>query len=470
MAVVRRVHGGPPSPRSKWPVAVLLCLLGASPLAKAMTLTEALEAARAHDPQYQAAQFELEAARQGLPIARSVLFPQVSLSYGNSGVSGTREFPNGLSQQVNVRVDYESPQTALNLRMPLFNYEAWSRIDQAAVQVRGAEASFRARGLELTERVATAYLQALEAHAQLSLAEAEMKALNEQFLRAEQRLRRGEGTRTEEAQALASVEVARARASDTRERVMLAAARLRRLTGQVPVFLRDIVPAYRPQVSAEGGLREWTDAAMSQSPVIEARAMAMEAARLSVRRAQAGHLPRLDLVGSVTRSRNESLSNLDQTSNLRSLGIQLTVPLFSGFGVVAQTRLAEADRARAEQELRNERENVQLEIHRLLQLADAAALRSDALRKAVTASETAVTGVTRAQAAGLATQAEVLDANSKLFASRRDLAQAQYDHLGARMRMMLLAGEPMQRVVDQIGAFLIERVELAPLAVTNFKP
>lgn len=448
---------------------ILLAAL-ASVSVQAMTLSEALEAARAHDPQYRAAQYELEAARQGVPIARSLLFPQASLNYSNAGVSGTKEFPNGFSQQVSTRVDYESPQTTLSLRVPLFNYEAWSRLDQAEVQAKGAEAAFRARGLELAERVATAYLQTLEAHAQLALADAEVQALQQQFERAGQRLARGEGTRTDEALALAAVEVARARASDTREKVLLASARLRRLTGQAPGFVLDILPSFRPVPSEPAGLRDWTETAMVQSPVLEARALAVEAARLGVQRARSGHLPRVDLVGSVSRSRNDSLANLDQSSSLRSIGIQVSLPLFSGFGTTASTDQAQAELSRVEQELRNERENVELELRRLMQLADAAALRADALRKAVAAGETAVAGATRAKEGGFATQSEVLDARSRLYASRRDLAQAQYDHLGARMRTMLLAGEPMLKVIDRIGAELVDRIELGPIATTTSQP
>lgn len=445
--------------------AVLAMVVAMSvPSLHAMSLSEAVDAAREHDPQYRAAAYELEAARQGVPIARAALLPQVSLNYSNAGVSGTREFPNSLSQQVSTRVEYESPQTSLNLRLALFNYEAWSRLDQAGVQARGAEASFRARGLELTERVISAYLQLLEAHAQLSLVDAEVAALEAQFQRAQQRFRRGEGTRTDEAQALAGVELSRARAADARERMLVAAARLRRLTGRMPAFAQDITPGFRPQPAAPAQLLEWTEAAMRQSPVIEARALAVEAARFGVRRTQAGHLPRLDLVGSVARNRNESLANLDQSSSLRTIGVQLSLPLYSGGGVTATVRQAQFESLRAEEELRTERENVELELRRLLQAADAAAARAAALRNAVAAGETAVTGATLAQAAGQATQTEWLDARSRLYASRRELAQAQYDHLAARMRLLLLAGEPTPRVIGDIGAVLIERIPFAPPA------
>jgi outer membrane protein TolC len=116
---------------------------------------------------------------------------------------------------------------------------------------------------------------------------------------------------------------------------------------------------------------------------------------------------------------------------------------------------------RAQEDLRAERENNELEIRRLLQAVDAAALRAEALRKAVAAGEVALTGATRAQEGGLLTQFDVLEARRNLFASRRDLAQAHYDHLTAQMRLMLVAGEPMQVIVQRIDAALTSRLPLA---------
>ena len=436
-------------------------LLVASASLQAMTLAEAFEAAQAHDPQYRSALHDLEAARQGIPIARASLLPVVSLNYSNLGYSGTREFPNALAQEVTTRLDYAAPQTSLSMRVPLFNYEAWSRLDQATAQTRGAEANYRARGLDLVDRLTSAYLQALEARALRMLTDAEVVAMLEQNKRAEQRLRRGEGTRTEEAQARAALEVARARAGDATERVVVADARLQRLTGQMPRFVQDTPASFRPQPSSPSQLRDWMTAGAAQNPVIEVRQAAVEAARFGIKRNQAGHLPRLDLVANVARARNESISNLDQSTNLRSIGVQLSVPIFSGFGVQASIRQSEAELLRAEEELRNERENNELEIRRLLQASDSAAVRAEALRRAIEAGETAVTGTTRAQEAGLATQSDVLDARSRLYSTRRDLAQSLYDHLAARMRVMVLAGEPMQRIIEQVGAELVERIPLS---------
>lgn len=321
---------------------------------------------------------------------------------------------------------------------------------------------FRARSLELVERVVLAYLNLLQSRAQQSLAQAEVQAMSEQQRRTEQRLRLGEGTRTDDAMALAALELSRARLVDTTELVDVAAARLRRLTGQRPPKLHDVPADFLPGRSRSEDLADWTERALLQNPVLAVREAAVEAARHGVRRSQAGHWPRLDLVGSIARARNDSLSNLDQTSTLRSVGIQLSVPLYSGGGVDASVQQAQADLARTQEELRAERENNELEIVRQLQLSDSAAQRTQALMRAIAAGEVALTGARRSQEAGMGTFSDVLEAYSRLQTSRRDLAQARYDHLAARTRLMLQAGEPAGRVIDQVDAILSEQVELLP--------
>lgn len=444
-------------------LAAACCALAGAVLASpasAMTLAEAYAAARTNDAPYQAAAYELESSRQGVRVARAGLLPQVSLSYTNSSVSGSREFPNALNQEVTTRVEYEAPQAQLQLRTPLFNAEAWSRLKQVRFQSQGAEASYRARGLDLTDRLATNYLQLLLARSNVVLAESERIALEEQVKRATQRLGRGEGTRTEEAMARASLEVARYRELDARDQLAVAASRLRRITGQPLLFVRDAGEDFALPLPQPRDAQAWLDIALGNSPLVQARQMAVEAARASIQRSQAGHLPRLDLVASLQNSRNESLSNLNQTSNLKSVGVQLSVPLFNGFGVDASVRQAGAELSRAEEDLRNERENVQVEVNRLVRLLDTGVQRVAALQRAVAAGEVALTGATRAFEGGVGTQFDVLDARAKLFAARRDLVLARNEHLATYVRLMAVAGEAPQRPIDELDRLLSVRVEL----------
>ena len=83
------------------------------------------------------------------------------LNASTAKVVGGREFGNSLNQSVEVPLDYESPQASLNLRTPLFNYEALSRLRQATSVADGAEALLAARHIDLVNRLTAAYLEVL---------------------------------------------------------------------------------------------------------------------------------------------------------------------------------------------------------------------------------------------------------------------------------------------------------------------
>lgn len=421
---------------------------------QALTFGEALQAALSHDGQYRAAGQELAAARESVPIARAGLLPSVTFSAARTNVAGTREFPNSLNQQVQVPVDYAAPQFNLQLRTPIFNYEAFSRYRQAGAQLLGAESVYEVRRVELAERTGAAYLQALLAHENVGLAEVELQSLKGQRERAEQRQSRGEGTRTEVAQTRANVDVAQVRLIEAREQLKVALRTLRRSTGVETARLKGLDPAGEFPPLAPTPMQAWIERAESSSPLLRIRRQNIEAASFNVQRNRAAHLPRLDLLAGVSRSRNESVSNLNQQSSLRSIGIQLSVPLYSGGGTDASVRQALAERARAEEELRVEREAVQLEILHQYGIVSNADEKISAYRLALNSSEVAVEGVSKALAAGLATTADVLNARLRRYTAQRDLAQARFEVLAARMRLMMHAGMSVTEVAADMDRAL----------------
>jgi outer membrane protein TolC len=244
--------------------------------------------------------------------------------------------------------------------------------------------------------------------------------------------------------------------------VAVAVNRLRRLTGAEPSWLRALDENFQPVPLVPTALQDWIETAIEQSPSLQARRQTIDVARANVQRNKAGHLPRVDLVASLSRVSNDSISNLNQSSKLASAGFQISVPLFSGGSVVASVRQAESDQSRVEEEARSERENLELEVQRLYLGAVHGVERIDAQRKVVDANQTALQGVARALDAGLATTADVLEARSRVFAAQRDLAQARYEYLVARMRLMATSGFAMQRVVDDLDQMLTMKTELPP--------
>ena len=435
-----------------WPSRIWVALVFASVGAPAAAdgILDSYQAARQNDPSFRAARYELEAGRLALPIARAGLLPVVSASSARYKNKGDRSFTTGAIP--NQPLDYRYEQDSLNLRQPLFNYEAWARYRLGETQVAYHEALFGQREADLATRVLGAYLNVLLAKDEVSLAEAAVKAFEEQLRSASRRLAGGEGTRTEQAEVEARLRIAEAALIETKDRLAVAVRLLEDITGKPGVNLRGLRADFVPFRLAPDNLDEWIAIGQDRSPEIRAQRFVLEAAGHEVDRNRAGHLPTLDLVASVSDGTNESVTSLNQTITTRSLGVQLSIPLYRGGQTSAATEQAVANRNKSQSELDATINKVSLEVRRQFLLAQSGFDKIDAYARSVRASEVALEGTKKGFQAGIRTNVDVLDAQRQLILTQRDLAQARYEFLLNSLKLRAVAGTLMEKdIVDLDG-------------------
>ncbi len=437
-------------PRPRALVALAVLALAGAAQAVELSFGRAFDAALVYDAKYRAAAHELDATRLGEPIARSALLPSVSLSAATSSVVGTRNFPNALNQDVRIHVNYEAPQASLSLRMPILDFGALAGLELAEAQSAVAEQQLRADGLDLVDRLTGAWLQLLAAQETLSLQSEQLDLLTVRRSQAERRLAQGEGTRVQVAQTQASIEIARSRELEGQQQLALAAQGITRITGLIDVRIPGLPESVSFSEAIPYTMAGWIELAQRQSPMLQLRERVLLVARASVRRQYAGHLPRLDAVGSLSRQESDSTANIGQTTNLRSIGLQLTVPLFSGGGVDASVRQAVVRQMKADEELRLERENLVFDIQRFWLAAVGGQARVDALGETLRSQQLALKGAERALETGLGTAGEVADARSALIDVRRQLIEARLNQLQSHVRLQLRAGVPMSELVAYV--------------------
>jgi protease secretion system outer membrane protein len=426
----------------------------------ALTLAQAYDAALRNDVRYQMATKELESARLAVPVVRAGLLPQLAFSASVSKVKGTRDFGNALNQDVRVPLNYEAPQYGLSLRAPVFNYEALVRLRQATSTAEGAEAMMQARHLDLVSRLTTAYLEVLMQHEALRLAAEELQSLLAQAERARRRYTLGEGTVQDATAAEAAAEIGRTRLARSRDDVVLALQSLQRVTGMPASTLRTLPADFAGVALPLPDLQAWMSRALQSSPILRFRELSVETARHGVDRQRAGHYPRLDVVASLSRAENESVSTLNQATRQRSVGVQLSVPLYSGGGVEAGIAQAVAEKERVQEELRAERENLLFEVERLYRLAYQGPDRLSAHAQALGASEVAVQAADRAQAKGLGTAADYRLAVARRAAAQRDLIQARYEYVNQYVQLLVVSGWTPGVLVNEMAGVLTRDAEM----------
>ena len=427
------------------------CLL---PALQAGEFERAYAAALENDARFQAAKAALTSGQQALPLARSSVLPTVNATVSETAVQGTQQYEVAGSATKSTDLDYRAPSQSISLRAPLLNLEGSARVRQARAQVGNAEATFTARKAELVDRLAVAYLQRMLAEDTFLSLHAQVHATVAQRNLMRRRFEQGEGTRTEVAEARANLSMTMAQWADSKDQMVNAREALWALTGPGTPFVARLGDEFTPPSLVPGSLQEWQEKAVAANPDVEARRYLVESADALVARSNAGHMPRLDLVASVSNSRNESVSSLNQTVNQSAIGLQLNIPIYSGGAVKAAVTQALAEKAKAEAEWLNEKRSLEVEVSRLFQVIQTGKSKLLAYEDALDANRIALEGTLKGQASGLRTNADVLEAVRKVFQAQRDLAQARYDHIFQRLRLFNKAGVPADAVVSYVDELL----------------
>jgi outer membrane protein len=186
----------------------------------------------------------------------------------------------------------------------------------------------------------------------------------------------------------------------------------------------------------------------ADSPNVRKARLAYDIAQLETEKARAGHLPTLDLVGSIGGSRNTGLSGvgsgtgtLPGTFRNGAIGLQLNVPVFSGFAV--QNRVKEtldlAEKTR--NDLDGARRGVSLGTRQAFLGVVSGRALVKALEAAESSSQLALEATQLGYKVGVRVTLDVLNAQTQLFTTQRDLAKARYDLVLGSFKLRQAAGQ-----------------------------
>jgi len=181
----------------------------------------------------------------------------------------------------------------------------------------------------------------------------------------------------------------------------------------------------------------------------------MEAARQEIEKAKAGHKPTLDVVAQWARTNSDSVTSVNSRYDNKTLGLQLSVPLYAGGYVNSTVRQAVAALERAQEMLEAARRDLGVRVHREFRGVTEGVLRIRALEQAVRSAEQAVQSNQRSFQAGFRTTLDVLNAEQQKITAQRDLAQARYLYLVSRLRLQALAGDDRLTSVAEVNSWLM---------------
>jgi outer membrane protein len=440
-------------------VFALTLLAAAGAHSQTLRLTQAFQQALRHDPGTLAAEQALLAGREKAVQGEALLKPQVSLGASVTGISSHAysNLPDPVSSLVSPDSSGHVGEAAVKVLQPLYNSSYSASKQQLISQTAGAEIRWTAAVQDLTRKVAESYLAVLSAQDSLRVTQAEEATLAEQRERAQARFEVGSGRMTDVQEAQARHDGTVAKLIGAQSALALRQAQFQWLTGASAQGLADLARVSRLPAPPPELLADWQRKGQERNAYVQSKRIELDVARQEVAKYRLDSRPTLDLVGAYTmKGKGGDLSPLVAADRERtaSVGLQLSIPLYTGGALNSREREALAKMRQTEQELAGAQQDVQLQIHDAYLALHTGLARVQALQRAQESSQSALDATVLGRDVGSRSQPDVLDAQQRFYAAQLDASQARIDVLLAQVRLAWAAGALSENDLQAIDATL----------------
>lgn len=453
-------------------VVLVGCLLGCA--APAADLLAVYQRALQNDPQLKEAEATRLAALESKPQAIAALLPQIS-------ATGTvsREKDNGQSNQTeevqaqgqtiiesfpfNGRVTTNTHKYGLDLSQNLFNWQNWVALQRADAQVAQAEADYQAAQQDLIARVAQRYFDVLAAEDDVDAQRGNLESVNRQLEQAEKRYQVGLIAVTDVEEARAAHDSGAAAVIAAKRQLASAQELLREITGEAFDYLARPIEPFQlatPEPSSED---RWVAMALQQNLSLVSSRLAADIARENVSAARGGHFPTLDLVAS--RYKNSvggdyinangtpyGSTSLDQYQNV--IGIQLSVPIYSGGMVSSQVRQAVYQHRAAKERVERVARQTEHDARDAFLGVLSEISHVNALRRALESNAIALNATESGYEAGTRTAVDVLESRRLWIQAQTDYSRSRYDYMVNMVKLQQAAGILTEQSLSRLNALL----------------
>ncbi|HSV61301.1 MAG TPA: TolC family outer membrane protein [Variovorax sp.] len=421
----------------------------------AQSLVELYDAARAYDATYQGARSAYDASIARAAQAKAGLLPSVGLS---ANAAYTRQDLR-LESVGSTSRDIPQESAGINATQPLYRPANWAAYEQSKRQVDIAQAQLTTAEQDLVVRVSQAFFDVLASQDSLALVRAQKAATEEQLAFAKRNFEVGTTTITDTREAQARYDLVVAQEIAAQNDLQVKKIALDQLVGRTnamptplaaPVVLPPLLPA---------DVNQWVQQAEDGHPSILQARRSLEVATLEVDKARAGHKPTLDAqlgynVTNNPQGTSTSTSLQGVRVNAASIGVVFNMPLFAGFATENRIKetLALEDQSRSI--LESTRRSVTQATRSAYLSLVAGASQVKALEAAEASSQSALDANRLGYQVGVRINIDVLNSQSQLFQTRRDLAQARYNVLLGNLRLRQANGTLTEGDLQPINSTL----------------
>uniref|UniRef100_Q3ASX5 Outer membrane efflux protein, putative n=1 Tax=Chlorobium chlorochromatii (strain CaD3) TaxID=340177 RepID=Q3ASX5_CHLCH len=412
----------------------------------AVTLEEALQIGLQRNRTLEVARLDRDIAHQKIRETWADVLPKLTLSgtYTRSLKPSVLLLPpNPLFPSGELQTSSDNAAfVGLDLRQPLFNASAMAGIRAANIVRSLSDASYRKTEMAVLTDIKLAYYDVLIAREQVKLIEQSIARWEQSRRDTRALFRQGIAADIDTLKAFLSVENLRPDFIQAESRVASAMTTLKNLMGvpadsaivlsgklELPSGTKASYPA-----TTELAARE----AFEQRPDLRQIALQADAEAENVNSLKAERYPLLSLFGKLEAqtSFNDGINPSESRWPVSSsAGVQLSLPLFTGYRTSARIEQATLSRRQTLTRLEEQKASVRAELETALLHLHEAQQRIEVQSKTIAVAERSYTISRLRFREGIGSRLELSDAELQLVKARTNYLQAVYDYLVATTRL-----------------------------------
>jgi len=402
------------------PLLLLMCQ--ATAWAEDVDLYSIYALAVKKDPRVQIAQQKVEMGKARADSSLGVLLPQVS-AFGNWSDNDVSFDSNLIDNQ-----QYDGKRYGYQVRQVLFNWSALSNRRRTYQVIAQREAELLDVMSIVLVDTSERYFNVLLADGNLRLVRTERELVQQQLRQTEEMYKRKLVRITDYLETQARADKVLTDEIEAENAAALARESLAQLTGEYVGDLASIREDFSlPQL--QNTMDYWVQLATDNNSLLQSKRQAVIAAKQGVEEQKGGHYPKFDLVYSNQTSDVGFDNQQSPKRDTQYIGIDVTIPLFSGGSTSAKVREAWAGYYIAREEEEAARRDVLKRTREAWLNTRSSRRRIDAAEASVRSASKSYEAMSKSFSYGTVTAADVLEALHGRTRAERDRQNALYSYL-----------------------------------------
>ncbi|KHT06410.1 MULTISPECIES: outer membrane channel protein TolC [Pectobacterium] len=450
------------------PLLIGLSLGGFSAMSQAENLLQVYQQAKSTNPDLRSSAATRDAAFEKINQARSPLLPQLGLGADYTYNRGYRDSKG---------VDSNVKGASLQLTQTLFDMSKWRALTLQEKQAGIEDVTYQTAQQNLMLNTATAYFNVLRAIDSLSYINAQKQAIYRQLDQTTQRFNVGLVAITDVQNARAQYDSVLANEVLTRNTLDNALESLRQITGNFYPQLAGLNIERFSTQKPEAVNNLLKEAENRNLNLLSAR-LSQDLAREQIRSAETGYMPTLDLTASTgvsdtrysgSRTNNSNSFN-DSDAGQHKVGINFTLPLYSGGATNSQVKQAQHSYVSASELLESAHRSVIQTVRSSFNNISASISSINAYKQAEVSAQSSLDAMEAGYQVGTRTIVDVLDATTTLYNAKQQLSSARYDYLINQLNIKSAQGTLNEADLQALNASLGQPVSTTPTVTDNTAP